>query len=99
MRMRTARALVEIKAVGPDYPVIGEIATTPQGRRSGNCWRSVTVFSGAVADPVLAGSRLDLETGGTPEIRIGTSRFEIRAGAGNPSPTRWPRGSVSARAS
>ena len=23
-------ALVEIKAVGPDYPVIGEIATTPQ---------------------------------------------------------------------
>ena len=68
-------ALVEIKAVGPDYPVIGEIATTPQAPIGELLAERDGVF-GAVADPVLL-SRLDLETG--DEIRIGTSRFEIRA--------------------
>ena len=68
-------ALVEIKAVGPDYPVIGEVTTTPQAPIGDLLAERDGVF-GAVADPVLL-SRLDLETG--DEIRIGTSRFEIRA--------------------
>jgi len=68
-------ALVEIKAVGPDYPVIGDVTTTPQAPIGDLLAERDGVF-GAVADPVLL-SRLDLETG--DEIRIGTSRFEIRA--------------------
>jgi putative ABC transport system permease protein len=68
-------ALVEIKAVGPDYPVIGELVTDPQAPFATLLEERDGVF-GAVADPVLL-SRLDLETG--DEVRIGTARFEIRA--------------------
>jgi putative ABC transport system permease protein len=68
-------ALVEIKAVGPDYPVIGTLVTDPQEPQAALFEERDGVF-GAIADPVLL-SRLDLETG--DEIRIGTTRFEIRA--------------------
>ena len=68
-------ALVEIKAVGPDYPVIGTLVTDPQASQAALLEERDGVF-GAIADPVLL-SRLDLQTG--DEIRIGTTRFEIRA--------------------
>jgi putative ABC transport system permease protein len=68
-------ALVEIKAVGPDYPVIGSLVTDPQQPQAALLEERDGVF-GAIADPVLL-SRLDLEAG--DEIRIGTARFEIRA--------------------
>lgn len=68
-------ALVELKAVGPDYPSAGALATTPPLALAQALGESGGRF-GIVADPALS-ARLDLKVG--DPIKIGEATFVLRA--------------------
>jgi putative ABC transport system permease protein len=68
-------ALVEIKAVDPSYPTIGEVETDPQAALPGLLAQRDGAY-GAVADPVLFG-RLDLKPGDI--VTVGGAKIQLRA--------------------
>lgn len=68
-------ALVELKAVGPDYPSAGALATTPPLALAQALGESGGRF-GIVADPALS-ARLDLKVG--DPVKIGEATFVLRA--------------------
>ncbi|GJD47360.1 hypothetical protein OPKNFCMD_0066 [Methylobacterium crusticola] len=68
-------ALVELKAVGPDYPVLGDLATDPPLPRA-DLFAARDGTYGAVADPALL-ARLGLTTG--DRLSIGAAQIVLRA--------------------
>jgi putative ABC transport system permease protein len=68
-------ALIEIKAVGRDYPLYGNLALS-DGLSLEDALGSRNTRRGIAADPLLLG-RLGLKTGDA--IAIGEARFDIRA--------------------
>lgn len=78
---RDARAMVELKAVDPVYPLVGAVALTPAMPLAGALQRRDGVW-GAVADPDLL-DRLGLAVG--DRLKVGEAIFHVRAGlAGEP---------------
>jgi putative ABC transport system permease protein len=69
-------ALVELKAVGSDYPGIGELRTDPAAPLADLLALRDGAY-GAIADPVLFG-RLALQPGDI--VTIGSARIQLRAG-------------------
>ncbi|MBV9520410.1 MAG: FtsX-like permease family protein [Hyphomicrobiales bacterium] len=72
---RGEAALVEIKAVGPDYPRLGDLQTDAQ-QSTRELLAEKDGAYGAVVDPALL-ARLNLESGA--ELRIGAARIVLRA--------------------
>ena len=68
-------ALVEIKAVDDNYPLVGAVSLSPPTPLSEVLKEQDGVF-GAAADPALL-ARLDLKTG--DHVRIGNATFALRA--------------------
>ncbi|MFI5015928.1 MAG: ABC transporter permease [Hyphomicrobiales bacterium] len=68
-------ALVEIKAVAPDYPTLGHLAADADAPLSDLLAAQGGVY-GAIVDPALF-ARLDLEPGA--EVTIGAARVALRA--------------------
>ncbi|MFE1597967.1 ABC transporter permease [Methylobacterium sp. ID0610] len=68
-------ALVELKAVGPDYPASGDLVTEPALSRADLLAERGGAY-GAAVDPALL-ARLDLKLG--DRVTIGTATVELRA--------------------